>query len=135
MNNRQILSLEAVNSLFESEYGFLKDKFIIHDISLQDAKANQEISVNSPGIYVHWRKDLGVIKVGKSQSNSKKRALEHIKDNTKSSEFEMRSLNDDENARLILFNILNKANTHWLLSLEAFLDWNSEPVIRSARIG
>lgn len=135
MNIRKKLSQEEVILLFESEFGFLKDRFTVQDLALQDAKINQEISVNSPGIYVHWRQDLGVIKVGKSQSNSKKRALEHIKDNTKNSAFEMRCLNDDENARLILFNILNKGSTHWLLSLEAFLDWNSDPVIRSARIG
>ena len=135
MNNRKRLSEDEVISFFEQEFGFVKNRFLVQNISLNEARSNTEISVNSPGIYIHWRDDLGVIKVGKSQSNSKKRALEHIKDNTKNDEFEMRCLETDENARLILFNILDKGNMHWLLSLEAYMDWNTNPVIPSGRIG
>lgn len=135
MNDRRRLSQDEVISLFECEFGFVKERFVVRNISLHEAKTNQETSVNSPGIYVHWLNDLGVIKVGKSQSNSKKRALEHIKDNTKNNDFEMRLLDTDKGARLILFNILDKTNVHWLLSLEAFMDWNSNPVIQSDRIG
>lgn len=135
MNNRKLLTQEEVISLFEDEYGFVEGKFKIHNLPLMKYYENSDISVNSPGVYVHWRSDLGVIKVGKSQANSKKRALEHIRDNTKNDAFEMKQLEYDEAARLILFNIIDNNDIHWLLSLEAFMDWNSSPLIPSGRIG
>lgn len=135
MNDRKRLSLEETISLFEREFGFVKDRFIVHNIPLHEAQKNRELPVNSPGVYIHWRADLGVIKVGKSQSNSKKRALEHIQANTKNSNFEMSALETDQDARLILFNILDSTDIHWLLSLEAFMDWNCDPLIPSGRVG
>jgi hypothetical protein len=83
MTDRKSLSQEDVLALFEREFSFVKDKFSVHTIPLKEVLENNEAQVNFAGIYVHWRRDLGVIKVGKSQSNSKKRALEHIRDNTK----------------------------------------------------
>ena len=137
MNDKKRLSQEEVILLFEQEFFPIRDKFIkpIINIQLKAAGENKAVSVNEAGIYIHWRSDLGVIKVGKSQVNSKKRALEHITDNTHNSHFEMRHLQDDENARLILFNISDKKDIHWLLSVEAFMEWNSNPLIPSKRIG
>jgi len=91
--------------------------------------------VNCPGVYVHWRADHGVIKVGKSQSNAKSRAFEHIRDNTRNELFEMKTLKNDSNARLLLFNVPKLEDIHWILSAEAFLDKKLDPLIASGRIG
>lgn len=135
MNDRKRLSLEEVLSHFEREFSIVRDRFSVHSIPLIAAHQNHEVPVNNPGVYIHWRNDVGVIKVGKSQANSKKRALEHIRHNTKNSQFEMKDLEKDVDARLILFNIGAKKDIHWLLSLEAYMDWNCNPLIPSRRIG
>jgi len=135
MTERQPLSQEDVLALFEREFSFIKNRFSVHTIPLREASENNGSVVNCPGVYVFWRRDLGVIKVGKSQSNSKKRALEHIRDNTRNNLFKMKNLANAQETVLILFNIRDKRDVHWLLSLEAFLEWNSYPVIPSGRIG
>ncbi|MBA1149113.1 hypothetical protein H0Z60_18855 [Ectothiorhodospiraceae bacterium WFHF3C12] len=100
-----------------------------------DVEHSSDPAINRPGVYVHWRLDEGVIKVGKSQSNAKSRAFEHLRDNTKANGFEMRELQDDESARLILFNIRLDRDLHWILSAEAFLDQALNPLIPSGRLG
>jgi len=37
--------------------------------------------------------------------------------------------------KILLFNIINAKDLHWILSLEAFLEWNAKPIINSARMG
>ena len=67
---RPILSQEEVVGIFETEFAPIREKFSVYDLSLSEARQNSESAINSPGVYVYWRQDLGVIKVGKSQSNS-----------------------------------------------------------------
>lgn len=130
-----MLSISDVKSLFEKEFFPLLKKFNVYELSLIDAANNGTMEINSPGIYVFWHPDYGVIKVGKSQSNSKKRALEHIRDNTSNSKIEMASLKDDSKTKLLLLNIADKDNLHWILSLEAFMEWNAKPIINAGRMG
>jgi len=80
------LSIPEIKEKFSSEFSILKSKFTIIELSISEALNNGTKEVNMPGIYVYWHPAHGVIKVGKSQSNSKKRALEHIRDNTNNSE-------------------------------------------------
>ena len=119
---------------FETEYSTLKDKFIVHQMSIKEAYNNGSDSVNRPGIYVFCHPN-NVIKVGKSQSNSKKRSLQHIQDNTHKGDINMNTLKDDEDATLILFNIKSDNDLHWLLSLEAYMEWNTSPAIPAGRMG
>jgi len=112
-----------------------RENAAFRNIPLGEAEENRDISVNSPGIYVYWREDLGVIKVGKHQINSKKRALEHIRDGTNNQQFDMRTLQGDKGARLILFNLSDPTAMHWLSSIEAFIETNTLPIIPSQRRG
>ena len=129
------LSLPEVKEKFSKEFSTLESKFTITELSISDALNNGTEEINKPGIYVYWHPAHGVIKVGKSQSNSKKRALEHIRDNTHNSEINMNELPTDKEAILLLFNIKNSSDLHWLLSLEAFMEWNTSPSIKAGRIG
>jgi len=128
-------TLLDVKNIFEDEFFFLVNKFKIFELSIQDAYNNSTEEVNSPGIYVFWHPKFHVIKVGKSQSNSKKRSLEHIRDNTNNEKIHMSQLKEDKDAKLLLFNIVNKKDIHWLLSLEAFMEWNTLPIIKASRMG
>lgn len=130
-----MLTISDINALFDTEFTAVKDRFCVIEISIAEAMSNGSLEVNSPGVYVFWNPALGVIKVGKSQSNSKKRALQHIRDNTRKEGVEMASLENDGITKMLLFNILNKKDLHWLLSLEAYFEWNSNPKINSARMG
>jgi len=129
------LSLPEIKEQFSSEFSILKSKFTIIELSISEALNNGTKEVNMPGIYVYWHPAHGVIKVGKSQSNSKKRALEHIRDNTHNSEINMGELLTENEAVLLLFNIRSNSDLHWLLSLEAFMEWNTYPAIKAGRIG
>lgn len=132
---RKKLSLPEVKAVFSSEYSSLLGKFDIHDLTLDKVEGDTSLPVNSPGIYVFWNEEFGVIKVGKSQSNSKVRSLQHIRDNTRNDELEMKSLKSHPKTHLILFNILLKRDMHWLLGLELYMEQNLFPLIPAGRVG
>ena len=128
-------SLEDVKEMFHNEFSPMDKKFIINELNIADALNNGDDDVNKPGIYIFWTPEDGVIKVGKSHSNSKKRALEHIRDNTHNKDINMCDLPNNKEAKLLLFNIINDIDLHWLLSLEAYMEWNINPKIKAGRIG
>ncbi len=129
------MTLSDVKDKFVNEFAPLVNKFNIHELKIKDAINNSSNEVNCPGIYVFWNPEHSVIKVGKSQSNSKKRSLQHIQDNTNKGDINMSALADDDKAVLMLFNIISDKDLHWLLSLEAFMEWNTNPSIPAGRIG
>ena len=88
----------------------------------------------TPGVYVYIQGNE-VVKVGKSQRNSFKRSLEHIKDNTKNDRISMAHFADDPTVRVMLFNISNDIWMHWVLALEYYFEVNLNPIIASARKG
>lgn len=133
--SRPTLSQDEVKATFAKEFAPIKDKFLVHDLPLADAEHDSTPEVNSPGVYVHWHPQLGVVKVGKAQDNSKSRAFEHYRDGTKNQYCDMRTLRSDSNTRLILFNVRATSDVHWVLSVEAYLERALHPLIRAGRIG
>jgi len=133
MNN--MISLSEVKNKFSNEFSSLESKFNVIELPINNALNNGAEEVNRPGIYVFWHPENGVIKVGKSQSNSKKRALEHIRDNTHNSDINMNTLPNKKETILLLFNIINNNDLHWLLSLEAFMELKTSPAIKAGRVG
>jgi hypothetical protein len=137
MFQRRIYSKSDILDVFRSEYCFLeKEKRIsILDLTLDIAITNNGEAVNKPGVYVFWKETLGVIKIGKSQSNSKIRALQHIRDNSKNDKVQMGDLNNDKSCHLFLFNVLSRDDIHWILGLEYFMEMKLNPLIPSTRNG
>jgi len=120
---------------FHHEFGFLKEKFNIIPISLIEARESQELEVAMPGVYIFW-KDDEIMKVGRHFENSRKRALEHIRDNTHNELFEMASLEDcNENCGIILINCKNKNDFHWVAAIEIYMEIVLKPKIKSQRTG
>ncbi len=68
-------SILEVIDIFSKEFSPIKNKFNVIELNISDALDNGADEVNGPSIYVFWHPRHGVIKIGKSQSNSKKRAL------------------------------------------------------------
>ena len=129
------MTLDDVKTAFADEYGSLAAKFHVYVLGVEEAYEIKEGGVNKPGVYVYWHPKYDVIVIGKSQSNSKKRALDHIRDNTRRGALEMAALKDDKDVRIMLFNVFAKKDLHWVLSLEAFMEWNLSPAIPAGRIG
>jgi hypothetical protein len=63
---------------------------------------------------------------------SRKRALEHIQDDTGRV---MGVLKDDPAARLILFTVDREADCHWIAALELYFERQLKPVIPPKRRG
>lgn len=121
-----------IQEVFDTEYSRLKNRFIIRRLSVEAAWDNSEVEINRPGVYVFWSGEE-VIKVGKSQSNSKSRACEHL-DPKKSSDSDMIALGHRE-TELILFNVKNDKDIHWILGLEYYFEKHLNPRIYSSRNG
>lgn len=100
-------------------------------INLSTSKKNY---IYHPGVYVFFLEGA-VIKVGRHLTNSRKRALEHIRDNTKNDEFEMAYLKENVRAKVLLFNLENPEDYHWSASAEMFLEKRLNPIIKSKRQG
>jgi hypothetical protein len=131
------LTIQQVIAKFNSEFSIISSKFKILDLDMDGAKSNQGGDLAKPGVYVFWDPSHGVIKVGRSLDNSHKRSFEHIRDNTKggSPTFEMKTLPADAKAHLILFNVPNPKDYHWVAAVEIFLEDNLNPYIKTARTG
>ena len=78
-----------------------------------------------------------VIKVGKSQTNSFKRSLEHIRDNTsaKDGRIQMRDFGTMEDVLVVLINVKDDQYDHWVPSLEYYREKELNPLIKSVRRG
>jgi len=121
-----------VKNLFEMEFGTLRYKFEIYDLPLVEAEHSQAPYIWKPGVYVFWHPARAVIKVGRHFINSRKRAFEHLQDNTGGT---MAALRNDREARLLLFNVKEPRDKHWVAALEVFFEEQLSPEIESGRLG
>lgn len=113
---------EEITKIFLAEFNHLKDKFTIIDLPVADAKESKTPFIWHPGVYIFLHPQKGVIKIGRHLTNYRKRALEHLTDNTKNEKYEMTSLKDDTSARLLLFNLINPEDKHWAAAVEIYLE-------------
>lgn len=125
------MNLEEIKNIFISEFREISNKFQIHDIRLIDAPYDKTPGAASPSVYIFIH-DEKVIMVGRHLQNSRKRALEHVVADTGG---KMASLKNDAAVRLVLFNICDIKDLHWVFALEVYFEQNLQPEIRSARLG
>lgn len=120
-----------IKNLFKIEFEAVRDKFEIYDLSLEEAEDSQAPHIWKPGVYVFYNHDR-TIKVGRHLTNSRKRALEHLHHNTGG---KMSDLRNDQESRLLLFNVKNTKDRHWVAALEIFFEENLSPEIKAERLG
>ena len=137
---------EKILELFEEEFGFLKDKFEIMDLlangSPLDYNTIEYLKLPSeennigwhPGVYLFIGNN-SVYRVGVSVRNSRSRVMEHIANETSQGEYSVLDIDKYEDKSIILFNVKDINDRHWLLSLEVFLEKSLKPLITSKRIG
>jgi hypothetical protein len=125
---------EYVIQTFLQEFKPVAEKFILIQETAATAEKSTKAFVWHPGVYV-WIKDNRVIKVGRHLENSRKRALEHLRDNTQFEEFQMVQYKGQEGVTLLLFNLIHPKNFHWAAAVEMYLETTLQPAIRSKRMG
>jgi hypothetical protein len=132
--DREIATIAAIGEIeriFQKEFSFVKDKFVVKPLSMDDAKSSQDPEVVLGGVYV-WIKGSKVYKVGRHLINTRKRALEHIRDNTGG---KLKAFENDQNVILLLFNVKKPEDIHWAFALEDYFERKLEPVVNSKRRG
>lgn len=122
------MSPEHIIERFRTEFGGLADLFTVFVLSYAEAACASDPPVARPGVYVHFDQS-GVVKVGRSFSNARKRALDHIRDDTGG---RMASLGSDASDRLVLLTVAEEL--HWVAALEVYFERTLNPSVRSRRL-
>jgi hypothetical protein len=92
-------------------------------------------ATKSAGVYVFIHEEYGCLKVGKSNSNASKRALEHLRDDTHSKDdaIHMAQLRQSDKTYMLVFALQEPECVHWVLALEYYLEMTLRKT-RSLRI-
>lgn len=137
---------EQVLNEFKSEFRFIEDKFEIMDLladgSPMDYDTIEYLKLPSeennivwhPGVYLFIGNNE-IYRVGVSMRNSRARVMEHLDNATSKDGYSVWDIDKYSDKSILLFNIIDKADRHWLLALEAFLETTFSPLIRAGRIG
>jgi len=145
MSNSKSIKQQII-SVFKSEFGFIQDKFEILDLlsnnSPMDYKTIEYLKLPSeennivwhPGVYVFLGNNT-TYRVGVSMNNSRARVMQHLDVKTQKDGYCVWDIDQFEDKSILLFNVKNKADKHWLLALEAFLETTLQPKIKAGRIG
>lgn len=126
-----------INSIFNEEFGFLKSKFDCLAFSVTEIPKD-----NNPyraGVYIFYY-DKKIWKVGKSNDNTIKRAIEHFTVDTGHRIGKgMKKFENDSAMNLVLFLIKDIKDLHWVIALECFFEmrFRNESILEipSARLG
>ena len=141
----EIIEQQLLQS-FEQEFGFLKEKFEIMNLLDNNSPMDYETIKNlclpsdennivwHPGVYVFIGNNL-IYRVGVSMNNSRLRVMQHLEAGTAKDGHCIWDIDQFENKSILLFNVKNKSDKHWLLALEVFLETQFQPLIRAGRIG
>lgn len=131
------MTQSEIIELFESEFASVKERFEIIKVlksqrfTYDNIKNAIHISNDGediiwhPGVYVFYGNNM-VWRIGRHFTNSRMRALQHIKANTKTKDgkYQIAHLQDISDAELILFNLKKKhiKDLHWVAALEVFFE-------------
>ena len=108
----------VICEIVSAEFGDLYDQFFPINKTLDVVRDATDEFISHPGVYIFWDAE-GVIKVGRHFTNARKRALEHIRDDTGK---QMKVLENDPNTNLLLFVVKDPGKLHWVAALEVFLE-------------
>ncbi len=131
------MTISAIKTAFEKEFAPLLPKFTFFELTVTKAKIENSEYVWKPGVYIWFAQDE-VIKVGRSFTNARKRALEHIdygKGGTLNREWSIQALSNSVDTKILLFNLKDEKDKHWAAALEIFFESILKPKIASGRLG
>lgn len=131
---------------FKREFSFLEKRFEIMDL-LGNSSPMDWDTLNTlrlptfdynivwhPGVYVFIGNNL-IYRVGVSMNNSRARVMSHMRDWTTKDGYCIWDIDKFDDKSILLFNVKNPKDRHWLLALEAYIEINFKPLIKAGRIG
>ncbi len=130
-----MMDIATIKNIFETQFQGIRDKF--QDPLVLGIQEARKSNIIKPGVYVIWNKAYEALKVGRSLTNSRTRALQHLAKFTgyKGENAEiMSSLENDPTTKIILFNVKNKEDFHWVAALEIYFELSVQPIIRAKRL-
>ncbi|MBX2889699.1 MAG: hypothetical protein KF734_02110 [Saprospiraceae bacterium] len=131
------MKIPEIIDQFRVEFHPHDSKFVVFDLTVEEAqKANSEY-IWKPGVYV-WFAQNEVVKVGRSFSNTRKRALEHINYGGKGTAhgyWSIQELAKSPGTKILFFNLKDEKDKHWAAALEIFFETLLKPKISSGRLG
>lgn len=131
----------TVENIIQSVHAEFGDKAELFDhivLRMDELHGTEFERTKFPGVYVFVHDEFGCVKVGKSQSNASKRALQHCgTDNTSSKDktIEMSQFLNSDKTHLLIFALNRSDSMHWVLALENYLESTHSPKIPSKRNG
>lgn len=128
------MTLQEIEEIFIAEFHAVLDRFTIIEEDVVSLASSNKDNIYHPGVYIFFLNGK-VIKVGRHLTNSRKRALEHIRDNTRNKGFEMKDLNRNVGSKILLFNLKDVNDYHWAAAVEIYLEAKLDPIIKSKRQG
>ena len=116
---------------FEREFALVMHKFDFVVVNgVEAAETSSDYRVTRPGVYV-WVEGERVVKVGRHLVNARKRALEHIRDDTAG---QMARLRSAAGVKLVLLTV-DPDDWHWAGTAEMYMERRLDPSIPSGRAG
>lgn len=125
------MTVDDIRTRFEAEFGALATRFDLVELQTMFALSRGDLRSDRPGVYVHVQGGA-IVRVGRSFSNARLRALQHIADDTGG---RMAGLGADPEAALVLFTVEPGRDLHWVAALEVFLEEGLKPLVPSKRRG
>jgi hypothetical protein len=137
---------QQIVTKFEDEFYFIKDKFEIIDLLANDSPMDYEtiefLKLPSPDNNIVWHPGVyafignnELYRVGVSMKNSRARVMQHLDACTSKNGYSIWDINKYADKSILLINVKNKIDRHWLLAIEAFIETQFNPNIKAARIG
>ncbi len=137
-----VKGIEEIENIFNREFKTISNKFKVIRVlrgkpfnveNILKAKDEDNL-IWHPGVYVFYG-DGKVWKVGRHLTNSRKRVVEHITAETRTPEHNIKDLENISDAEVILFNVIDSKDYHWVAAVEIYLENELKPLIPSKRTG
>lgn len=137
-----VKGIEEIENIFNREFKTILNKFKVIRVlrgkpfnveNILKAKDEDNL-IWHPGVYVFYG-DGKVWKVGRHLTNSRKRVVEHITAETRTPEHNIKDLENISDAEVILFNVIDSKDYHWVAAVEIYLENELKPLIPSKRTG
>ncbi|MEH6538082.1 MAG: hypothetical protein V7719_16900 [Psychroserpens sp.] len=140
------MTKDEILGVFHDEFDFISDKFELIDLLENGSKMDYDIIqylklpsdenniVWHPGVYIFFG-NANIYRVGVSMHNSRGRVMQHLKAETSKNGYSIWDIDKYDDKSILLLNVKEKKNNHWLLAIEAYLEKELKPLIPSGRIG
>jgi hypothetical protein len=137
---------QQVMSAFRNEFNFVQDKFEIMDLLDNNSEMDYDtidlLKLPTPDYNIVWHPGVylflgnnSVYRVGVSMTNSRARVMKHLDACTADNGYCIWDIDKYKDKSILLFNVKEKINSHWLLALETYFENEFKPLIRAKRIG